>query len=217
MATAQLGREVALRRLVGGWRSVSELWFDARYGVNTRGIVRDLPGAEQGGAFDHAVCYQSVWTSTFHRAIIAPVIGDRTRYVFVDLGCGKGKAVLLAAMYGFRRVVGLELSPALADIALDNVERFTRRRQDVARPEIIRADAAAYRFPEEPLVVYLHNPFDEIILASVVENLHDSLRQRPRPAFVIYHTPLHRHVLDEAPFLEQRATVPGGVVYGSTL
>jgi SAM-dependent methyltransferase len=215
--TTRLARDVAGRRVRGLWRSLDELWFDVRHRVDTRGIVRDPHAGQRGESYEHAVCYQSVWTSTFHRAMETDAIDDRADYAFVDLGCGKGKAVLLAATYGFRRVIGVELSPELAEVARRNAARFARRRPQLPEAEILCTDAATYDFPPEPLAIYLHNPFDEVILARVAASLGHSLTERPRPAVVIYHTPLHRQVLDDAAFLEERATVPGGVVYASTL
>ena len=51
---------------------------------------------------------------------------DRFRDVHIlDLGSGKGRALLLASMYPFAHIVGVEVQPELDDIARQNIERFT--------------------------------------------------------------------------------------------
>ncbi len=139
--------------------------------------------------------------------------GDHSQYVFVDLGCGKGRAVLLAATYPFQAVVGVELSPELATIAMRNVARFTRRRSGLAPIQIVCGDAASFAFPPRPLLVYIFNSFDDVILARVASKLRTSLVAQPRPALLIYHHPVHRGVLDATPWLREIGVVPRGVIY----
>jgi 16S rRNA G966 N2-methylase RsmD len=211
--TARLAADLAKRRALDTWRFGTEVWFDLRHGVHTRGIVRDPHAGKRGDAYAHAVHYQGVWTSTFRDALTSPAIGDRAQYTFVDLGAGKGKAVLMASTYGFRRVIGVELSPELAAIAERNVARFAARRPSLSPTEIVCADASTYELSPDPLVIYLHNPFDDVILRRVAESLRQSLLVHPRPALVVYHAPVHRHVLDEAGFLQPAQPLPGGLLY----
>lgn len=203
---------VFARRSLRFW---AELSFDLRNGVETRGTVHHRVGEERDDPFGHAVSYQGVWTSTFRRAMRCSALSPHERYVFIDLGCGKGKAVLLASEQRFRRVIGVELSPALADVACRNLVRYSRRHPHLCPAEVVCGNAAEIEFPPEPLAIYLHNPFDDVILSRVVERLGQSLLEQVRPTLVIYHAPVHREVLDRADFLVQCAVVPGGIVYGT--
>jgi trans-aconitate methyltransferase len=45
--------------------------------------------------------------------------------VFVDVGCGKGRILLLAVEHGLNRVVGIEISPTLCKIAEKNIAGFS--------------------------------------------------------------------------------------------
>ena len=63
--------------------------------------------------------------------------------------------------------------------------------------EAICADAAAFPFPNEPLVLYLFNPLPESGLKRVMANLQESLNAHPRPVYVLYHNPLLEGVLSE--------------------
>ncbi len=128
---------------------------------------------------------------------------DLSGFTFIDLGSGKGRALLLASEYPFRRIVGLELLPELHDIAQANVAKFKSDAQKCRTIECVCGDARDYLFPEEPLVVYLFNPLPEAGLERVIANLEDSLHRHPRRAYVIYHNPLLEHVLARSTALQK--------------
>ena len=80
--------------------------------------------------------------------------------VFLDLGCGKGRIVLQAATYPFRRVLGVEVSPELCEIARANVR--ARREHLRCDAEIVLADAASFAIPDDVTMIYLYNPFRDV-------------------------------------------------------
>src|SRR5258708_2766244 len=104
----------------------------------------------------------------------------------------------MASDYSFRRIVGVELIPALHQIAQANVRQYKSELQKCFTLETICADATAFSFPEEPLVVFLFNPFGESGMRLMVANLEQSLRVHPRPVFLLYHNPLLEHTLSES-------------------
>jgi len=116
-------------------------------------------------------------------------------FVFIDLGSGKGRTLLMASDYPFRRIIGLELLPSLHEAAEDNIAKYRSESQQCQILESICADATEFVFPHEPLVLYLFNPLPEAGLTRVIANLEKSLRDSPRPVFVLYHNPLLEHVL----------------------
>jgi len=121
-------------------------------------------------------------------------------FTFVDLGSGKGRTLLMASDFPFRRIVGVELLPSLHQIAQHNLRQYKSETQKCFALEAICADAAVFLFPEDPLVIYLFNPFPESGMRQVVANLEQSLRAHPRPVYVLYHNPLLEYVLsDSAP------------------
>lgn len=126
-------------------------------------------------------------------------------FTFIDLGSGKGRTLLMASDYPFRRIVGVELLPSLHQIALENLSKYKSGAQRCFAPECVCADATTFAMPEEPLVLYLFNPFPESGIRRTVESLKSSLRQRPRPAYVLYHNPQVEHVLAEETFLRKIA------------
>ena len=127
--------------------------------------------------------YQPIEPEIF-REIFGQLEIEYARFTFVDIGSGKGRALLLAAEYPFRRIIGIELLRELHEIAAGNVAHD-------ARIELICGDAVAFAFPPEPLVVYFFNPLPEAGLREVVRHLEGSVREFPRPVYVIYINPVY--------------------------
>jgi len=190
------------------WLPTAEHEFDRRYGVDTSGLVWsvDLKTGSRSDAWNTA--YYGIGPSVFHR-VMAQVPESLLRTAtFIDLGCGKGRAVLLASEYPFAQVIGVEIAPQLHRIAVENVARYAAARygeagRDVAPMSVVLEDAARYEFPDGPLVVYLYHPFCRPVLNQVLRNLGRSLAEDPRPATVIYINHELRDALDRAPYLQQ--------------
>ncbi len=109
--------------------------------------------------------------------------------MFVDLGAGKGRALLLALAFPFAQIIGVEFAAELVQVARDNVRAL--REEQRSRIFLVHADAVDFTFPPRPLVVFLFNPFGADILRSVVTKLTRDGRATPRPLFVIYINPVH--------------------------
>lgn len=121
---------------------------------------------------------------------------------FVDFGCGKGRALAVAAHYGFKHIKGIEFAPALCAKANENINRIQPLYTEVDFL-IFCDDALKYEVTNDDKVFYFFNPFDEIIMLSVVKNITQSLRQFPREVFVIYINPLHEEIFLSAGFQEE--------------
>jgi SAM-dependent methyltransferase len=108
--------------------------------------------------------------------------------VFIDLGCGKGRVLLQAARLPFKRVVGVELSLELADVARANVQSCARR-LECPDLEIVAHDVTTYDVPDDVTVVYMYNAFRGHILQGALDRLVESHRRNPRRMRLIYRTP----------------------------
>jgi hypothetical protein len=122
---------------------------------------------------------------------------DFREFTFIDLGSGKGRTLLLASDYSFRRILGVELLPALHQIAQENLKKYSSESQKCLALESICSDATDFPFPAEPTLLYLFNPFPECGLKRMLANLELSLQQNPRPVYLLYHNPLMEDVLGE--------------------
>lgn len=108
---------------------------------------------------------------------------------FVDIGSGKGRVVLLAAMREFREVVGVELAPSLHEVAQHNLEIVRATGALVAPTRLVLGDAADLAVPSGPCVFYLYHPFRASVANVVVARIIASLAADPRPAAIIYGHP----------------------------
>ena len=126
-------------------------------------------------------------------------------FTFVDLGSGKGRTLLMASDYPFRQIIGIELLPALHQIAQENLTQYKSESQKCFDLESICADATIFPFPDGPLVIYLFNPFPESGLRRALTNLRKSLKEKPRPTYVLYHNPQLEQILMDAALLRKIA------------
>ena len=113
--------------------------FDERFGVETSGLIYELPSGHQHDLHNNG--YFAVAPSVFHgimRAMLEQLHLDFQRFRFVDVGLGKGRALLLASDYPFREVIGVELSPELDRIARSNIALYSEAKSDLLpRPPVI--------------------------------------------------------------------------------
>lgn len=189
--------------------------YDWEYRVNTTSAAVGWHDRLLG-TFHSA--YQPSEPAAFHEMLDA--LQEKTRldfrdFTFVDLGSGKGRTLLMASDYPFRRIVGVELLPALHRIAQENLSKYCSVRQKCFVAEAVCADAREFVFPAEPSVLYLFNPLPEAGLKRVVANLEESLRAHPRTVYVLYHNPLLAYVLAQSAVLRKIGGAQQYSVYAS--
>jgi hypothetical protein len=134
---------------------------------------------------------------------------------FIDLGSGKGRVLLMAADYPFKRIIGVEFMPALHRAAQKNISGFASDRQRCRQIETLCMDARNFQFPDGPLVVYLFNPFSESTFALILENLRRSIEGSARPVYIAYRFTEFGSLLAQADWLERIAGAEQWAVYGS--
>jgi SAM-dependent methyltransferase len=105
---------------------------------------------------------------------------------FVDFGCGRGRAVIMAAQLGFPKVVGVEFSRSLCEDARRNVAK-TVSRHDVT---VLHQDACEYPIAQQDNVFFLFNPFNLRPIKRVAANIRRSWETTPRPLWVVYVHPV---------------------------
>lgn len=167
--------------------------FDVQNGVNTDGII---PGHDLaiGHANDRFIAgYAAIPPSRFRGAMekwqtSGPAYAI-AEYTFIDFGCGKGRAALLASEFSFREVVGVELNPALAKIALENADVWTAAGKAKCPIRIRCGDALELELPQGPCLVYLYNPFGEQIMQRLAEKMRLHFAARHSDLEVLYQKP----------------------------
>ena len=172
-------------------RRYGDVEYDWEHRVDTTSATVDWR-ARLLGVFHSP--YQATEPALFEEMLAALRI-DFAEFIFIDLGSGKGRTLLMASDYPFRKIIGVELLPDLNQIAQENLRKYSNPNQKCRALESICGDAYEFEFPAEPIVLYLFNPVSESGFARVIGNLERSLVTNPRKVLVLYHNPEHEEIL----------------------
>ena len=187
-----LGWRAAITELANGTDAPeSDAEFDEIHGTDTSGSVEpDNLGIANAESSRLAIRYLPsplrVTSWMLDRTGI-----DVREYSFVDLGCGKGRVLLIAAQRPFRKVVGVEISADLAAIAKRNIERFTPPSERIRAVTVENTDARDFKMPPGNLLIHMYHPFDPAISAAVFTRLAAVRDTPPRRVVVAYLTYTH--------------------------
>jgi SAM-dependent methyltransferase len=189
------------------WRAFSpsawsERRFDSTFGVSTSGRIGqyDLK-VDEPALLAHAVEYRPTPVNDFVD-ILRGLGLDFRSWTFLDLGAGKGRALLLASLFPFAKVVGVEFAAELVEEARRNIAAFRNPRQVCRNLHVVCQDAAAYTLPAGNVLVYLNNPFHGPVMQRVVANIDASIRGSSRDLYVVYWNPFFSSAFDACSSLE---------------
>lgn len=158
--------------------------FDRAYGVETSGFVHAEDADISAGLQTVARGYSPTPVPVL-RSMLRTLAIDHSKYTFIDLGSGKGRALLLASEYPFKRIIGVELSQNLHKIAQNNIRIWNNSKQRCFDIESICMDARDFEFPHDPLVIFLFNPFTPPVTTRFVNKIRESLANSPRPIKIL--------------------------------
>lgn len=180
----------------------NEFWFDFRYDIESRRAVHladlSIDNENKIHGREYASSAAIVLREIFNRLDLDEYLSG----IFVDIGCGKGKALIIAAEQGFERIVGVDFSSELCQICQENIRRYRARTKNRAVIQIINQDAASLDFPADARVFYFNNPFDAYMFRKVKDKIKESIIVHPRTCLVIYYAPIHQYVFDSDNFFE---------------
>ena len=183
------------------WRKrkrIVDRQFDALHGVDTGGITHlknlRLNNEHWRDGLDHIAADPAEFA-----AAIESLEVDLSAFTFIDLGSGKGRALLLACDYPFRQIIGVEFAEPLVQAARANFQRIGESR-DVSRVTVIHADALEYDLPNVATILFLYNPFGSSIMQGVAKRARASLLGAPRNLIVVYLNPFHSNAWLQAGF-----------------
>jgi SAM-dependent methyltransferase len=164
---------------------VAHLWFERRFASRTEGTI-DLEAL--GVAAEGRWRYEPSPWRVLRRVLRKGDIGADD--VFLDMGSGKGRMLLQAAAeYRPRRVIGIEVSQELNDVARANLDR-NRTRLKCKEFELVTADALEYDVPDDVSIVFFNNPFVGEVFKGVIGRVGDSLDRHPRRLRIVYRHPI---------------------------
>lgn len=175
-------------------RRIGSRWFDfEKAPPEAYGLDATLARGHQASSYDLEVALAGL-----------PI--SRTDAI-LDVGCGKGRALITMSRFPFGAIAGIELSPEMAEIARRNMRRIGLGK----RVRILCADAAEYDGLDDYTYFYCFNPFGRETMTRFMERLASSLRRRPREARIVYNTPLEEPaILASGRFVAERTIVRPG-------
>lgn len=171
-------------------------YFDWRHGVHTCGDANLTDLTLVGSNANHGVFYHAAHPK-FLFEVFSSLKIDYASHTFVDLGSGKGRALLVASEFPFAEIVGVEFASELHAIACENIRRYRSKSQRCENVRSVNLDAAEFEIPVTPLVLYLFNPFRPGVLTPVLQRLQRSLDSHPRDVTLIYAAPFHASLIEQ--------------------
>lgn len=187
--------------------------FDAVHGVDTASPV-SVPAMEVTGKnYVYASIYFPIDPAILPTALRTLADLSLETFTFIDLGAGKGRALLLASEFPFRRIIGVEFASDLHRTAQQNIERYRSSTQQCRDISAICRDAAEYELPPEPTVIFMFNPFEWPVMSRVLANIERSLAKHPRELFIIYVDCRDARLVERSAFIQRVAATPDYRIY----
>jgi SAM-dependent methyltransferase len=160
--------------------------FDEEYGTDTSGLIFG----------------EDLWSTAYYGvtpSLLTQMVGaldlEWERFTFIDLGSGKGRALLLASRFPFKKIIGVEFVPELSTVAAANIAKFNPPWRVCREIEAITDDASKFEYPAGPLVVYVYNPFLAPVLKKCLKHLSRSIEKEPREVYLIYGNPVFERLV----------------------
>ena len=93
---------------------IENFFFDIKYKTDTQLRI----GRSRLIATHYAPSYYSPLKKIFS------LIPNKSKLNFVDIGCGKGKVLLIASLFGFKKISGIDIDNKLLKICKKNIFIF---------------------------------------------------------------------------------------------
>jgi SAM-dependent methyltransferase len=204
--------------------------IDRLYGIETSARVSRYEIRTGSQIIDQEnIGYGGMQPSILRKCLdILPIEQDSA---FIDLGCGKGRALAVATEYPFSRIIGVEISPVVCAVAHANAKRIAAKFYDRVVPEIVEDDATRFSVPNcSTIVLFAYNPFKRPLVEKLLRHIDEVTAAHPRlKIFLIYYNPVHFDLMDSNPRLsrffarkieldeEERAAAPKGWIADSVV
>ncbi len=168
-----------------------EIRGEKKYGIRSTG-ADELKSIERKGIdISHATIYMpasyDVLETVFQK------FNPASFNHLVDIGCGKGRSLCVAATMGAKKITGVDFSKDFCADAKKNLSAVQQKNPNFEY-RIFNNDAFYFEIDKSVDCIFLFNPFDEIIMSGVLENIEISMGNNPRKMTVIYVNPLQKHL-----------------------
>lgn len=183
-------RESALRRIY----DLEDRCFDLRNGIRTRGVVVGADLHTDSPFKQHATAYHAVWTRNIRTLLRECFARGHKPDVFIDVGCGKGKACFYAARTRrFEKLIGFDFDATLIAAAQVNGQAFGD-----APIVFAHRDATEFDLPAGRCFIFMFNPFGAEVMRLFLARNAQAIRDKG--SVIAYANDAQREVLERFGF-----------------
>lgn len=178
---------------------IQEIKGERKYGIDTTGADELKKLTRQGVDTTHATIYMPVSYSLLEK--VFDWLPKQPRKHLIDIGCGKGRVLCVAAHNQFTRLTGVDFSASFCEKATQNLE-LTRTSIPQVDYNVINKSIQDYELPKDVDCIFLFNPFDTVVMKQLVEKIIQNLDENPRSIHIVYANPLDKKLFIDAGFKE---------------
>tara|TARA_B100000575_G_C23143738_1_gene666807 strand:- start:9781 stop:10488 length:708 start_codon:yes stop_codon:yes gene_type:complete len=149
---------------------------------------------------EHSFNHACSWTSIirFSLEYVCKFLSQESNeYSFFDIGCGKGKVLLVASKNKYdenlKDMYGVEINKSLVEIALENFKKMKLKPCQILTESAATIDLGQIN---KKMILYLYNPFDEYLLKIFLNN------QTFSDCIIIYNNPVYDRAIKDSGFME---------------
>ena len=177
-----------------------EIRGERKYHISTLGEdeLKSLKG--RGIDISHATIYMPINYYVIER-LMREIVKYESNKTFLDVGCGKGRAMIVAAAYGFEQITGIDFSKEFCEDSEATIKLYSQK-NSTAHFTVINTDAYYFEIPNDITTIFFFNPFDGFIMNEVVSNIIKSRNRNSRTIRVLYANPQHKSIFIENGFSE---------------
>tara|TARA_B100000787_G_scaffold160241_1_gene139116 strand:+ start:1740 stop:2375 length:636 start_codon:yes stop_codon:yes gene_type:complete len=154
---------------------IENFLFDIKYKTDTQLRV----GRSRMIATHYAPSYYSPLKKIFS------LIPNKKKLNFVDIGCGKGKVLLIASNFGFKNISGIDIDEKLLKICKKNISIYQKTKKTKVKINVKKINADLYNVDDDN-VFYFFNPFSYIILNKILKKIK---KNNKKETYIIYCAP----------------------------
>jgi SAM-dependent methyltransferase len=194
---------------------IREEWRGARkYGIDTTGVHylhHLIPRSKR----QELSIYEPLnyWSA---EQLMSFLTAADKKQAFLDMGCGKGRLLVVAAHAGFETLYGVDMAPELCEASQQTIATIQDRYPHTDF-HIQQADAGNYSIPDEVGVICMFNPFGNPTMKRFIQQVQESLNRQPRSLAILYANPRCKEDWLEAGFKEVNSYSKFGFLEGVVL
>ena len=164
-----------------------------KYGSNTLIPIELKNLTITGGDIKKASRYEAVSFYMLEQLLTAfrKISGETS---IIDLGCGKGRMMMVAPHFGFTNIKGIDFARELCQQAIANMKVKEKQFPGI-KSKVIHQNVEEYDIRPGDSVFFMFNPFDSQVLKNFLRKLDASCEQFPRTTYFIYASPQHQQML----------------------